>query len=255
MRIRTLIVDDEPMARKRLRRFLAREADVEIAGESANGREAVAAIQTLRPNLLFLDVQMPEIDGFQVLREVGTEAMPVVVFVTAYDEFALKAFEAQAIDYLLKPFDQERFQKAFRRAKTYLHGRTGQASGLEALANYLSGQPALGSRLVVKTGGRVLFLKAEEIDWVEAVGNYVYVHVGREKHLLRGPMSEWEDKLPAGRFVRVHRSTIINLDSVREVQPLFHGESIVLLKDGTRLEASRSGSQKLLGPGRPSVEV
>src|SRR5262245_58513127 len=189
MRIRTLIADDELMARKRLRRFLTREVDVEIAGESADGREAVTAIEKLRPHLLFLDVQMPEMDGFQVLQEVGVKAMPVVIFVTAYDEFALKAFESQAIDYLLKPFDQERFQKAIQRAKTYLQGRTGQVANLEALDSYLSGQYPPGSRLLVRSGGRVLFLKVAEIDWVEAVGNYVNVHVGREKHLLRGPMN------------------------------------------------------------------
>jgi two-component system LytT family response regulator len=246
MRIRTLIVDDEPMARKRLRRFLLQQADVEIAGECADGREAVAALKTLAPALLFLDIQMPEMDGFQVLQAIGAKAMPVVIFVTAYDEFALEAFEAQAIDYLLKPFDQDRFQKAFHRATTYLQGRASHASRLSALADYLAEQPPTRSRLVVKCDGRVLFLKHGEIDWIEAVGNYVTLHVGREKHLLRGPMNELEDRLPSERFLRIHRSTIVNLDSVREVQPLFQGESVVLLKDGTRLEASRSGSQKLL---------
>jgi len=154
MRIRTLIVDDEPMARKRLRRFLLRQEDVEIAGECADGREAVAAIKTLAPALLFLDIQMPEMDGFQVLQAIGATAMPVVIFVTAYDEFALQAFEAQAIDYLLKPFDQERFQKAFHRATTYLQGRASHAPRLSALADYLAEQPAARSRLVVKCDGR-----------------------------------------------------------------------------------------------------
>lgn len=247
MKIGTLIVDDEPMARKRLRRFLLQQADVEIAGECANGREAVAAIKKLAPDLLFLDVQMPEMGGFEVLQAIGPEAMPVVIFVTAYDEFALQAFEAHAIDYLLKPFDGERFQKAFRRAATYLQGRAGGTARLSALAGHLEDAPAARSRLVVRCDGRVLFVKVGEIDWIEAVGNYTALHVGPEKHLLRGPLRELEEKLPSDRFLRIHRSTIVNLDAVREVRPLFQGESVVLLKDGTRLEASRSGSQKLLG--------
>jgi two-component system, LytTR family, response regulator len=253
MRIRTLIVDDEPIARKRLRRFLLQQADVEIAGEAANGCEAVDAIKKLAPDLLLLDVQMPEMDGFQVLRAVGAEAMPVVIFVTAYDEFALQAFEAQAIDYLLKPFDYDRFQKAFERAKTYLQGRGTGARRLSALVDALSEPSGMRSRLAVRSDGRVLFLNTREIDWVEAVGNYVSLHVGREKHLLRGTMNEFEDRLSSDRFLRIHRSTLVNLDAVREVRPSLQGESVVLLKDGTRLNASRSGSQKLLGLARQSL--
>jgi two-component system LytT family response regulator len=247
MSIATLIIDDERLARKRLRRFLLQQTGVWIAGEYADGREAVAAIRKLAPDLLFLDIQMPEMNGFEVLQAVGPEAMPVVVFVTAYDEFALQAFEAQAIDYLLKPFDYERFQKAFQRAMTYLDGRHSHAPRLAALANFLTAQLTPRSRLIVKSGGRVLFVSVAEIAWIEAIGNYVALHVGQDKHLLRGPLCELEERLPPGRFLRIHRSTLVNIDAVREVHPLFQGESVVLLKDGTRLEASRSGSQKLLG--------
>ena len=253
MKIRTLIVDDELMARKRLRRFLSKQTDVEIVGECPDGREAVAAIRKLAPDLLFLDIQMPERDGFQVLREIGAREMPVVIFVTAYDEFALQAFEAQAIDYLLKPFDVDRFQKAFHRAATYLQGQGTQKSHLAALAEYLAERPGAQSRLVVKCDGRVLFLKIGDIDWIEAESNYVALHVGQKKHVLRGPLCDLEERLPSDRFLRIHRSTLVNLDAVREVQPLFQGESVVLLKDGTRLEASRTGSQKLLGLLRASL--
>ena len=252
MKIRTLIVDDELMARKRLRRFLSKQTDVEIVGECPDGREAVAAIRKLAPDLLFLDIQMPERDGFQVLREIGAREMPVVIFVTAYDEFALQAFEAQAIDYLLKPFDVDRFQKAFHRAAIYLQGQGTQKSHLAALAEYLAERPGAQSRLVVKCDGRVLFLKIGDIDWIEAESNYVALHVGQKKHVLRGPLCDLEERLPSDRFLRIHRSTVVNLDAVREVQPLFQGESVVLLKDGTRLEASRTGSQKLLGLLRAS---
>src|SRR2546426_7937396 len=247
MKIRTLIVDDEAIARKRLRRFLLQHAGVEIVRECADGREAVAAIKDFAPDLLFLDIQMPELDGFGVLQTIGPKAMPVVIFVTAYDEFALQAFEAQAIDYLLKPFDQDRFGKAFQRAKTFLQGHGHHVSGLSALTDYLAHQPAKSSRLVIKCGERILFLRPEEIDWIEAVGNYVMLHVAQEKHLFRSTMSEMEARLPSSQFLRIHRSTLVNLDSVREVHPSFQGESVVLLKKGARLDASRSGTQKLLG--------
>ena len=247
MKVRTIIADDELMARKRLRRFLQQQPDAEIVAECADGREAVAAIKQFAPNLLFLDIQMPEMDGFEVLHEIGSEAMPVVIFVTAYDEFALKAFEANAIDYLLKTFDYERFAKAYRRAVAYLQAKAPQQSALSSLAAYLVDQPnTASSRLVVKCDGRVLFLKIGEIDWLEAMGNYVVLHVGKERHLSRGPFHEWEQRLPTNRFLRIHRSTIVNLDALKEVRPAFQGESVVLLKDGTRLEASRTGSQKLL---------
>jgi two-component system, LytTR family, response regulator len=252
MRIRTLIVDDEAMARKRLRRFLLQQPDVEIIGESTDGCRASSAIQQLVPDLVFLDIQMPEMDGFQVVRAIGVEAMPVVVFVTAYDEFALRAFEAQAVDYLLKPFDYDRFQKAFKRARTYLHGRQSSAAQLSALLTSLPEPIAASSRLVLKSEGKVLFLDLLEIHWVEAEGNYVALHAGRDKHLLRGPMTDLENRLPKDKFLRIHRSTIVNLDAVREVRPLFQGESVVLLKNGTRLSASRSGTQKLLSLLHPS---
>jgi two-component system LytT family response regulator len=248
MGIRILIVDDELMARKRLRRFILKEPDIEIVGECANGRDAIAAIKQLIPDLVFLDVQMPEMNAFEVLRAVGVETMPLVIFVTAYEEFALQAFEARAIDYLLKPFDYERFQKALERAKTYLKGHANGAINerLSALLDHWAEPSYQRSHLAVQTSGRLLFLKLEDIDWVEAAGNYVGLHVGRDNHLLHTTMNELEKKLPPRRFLRIHRSTMVNLNSIREIQPLFHGDSVVVLKNGTRLNASRSGSQKLL---------
>jgi two-component system LytT family response regulator len=249
MKVRTLIIDDELLARKLIRRLLADQEDVEIVGECADGREAVSTIAKVSPDLIFLDVQMPELGGFEVLERIAPEQLPVVIFVTAYDKFALKAFEANALDYLLKPLDDERFHRALQRAKTYLSGKgTGVVrERLIGLINQLSPQSKPISRMAVKTDGRVVFLKVAEIDWIEATGNYLNLHVGRESYLLRGRMNELEKKLSADQFFRIHRSTIINLDRVKEFQPLFKGEGLVVLRDGTRLAASRSCAQKLQG--------
>ena len=253
MKVSTLIVDDEELGRKRIRKLLSLESEFEIVGESRDGCEAIRAIEKLAPDLVFLDVQMPEIGGFEVLAQIDPKKMPVVIFVTAYDQFALKAFEAQALDYLLKPFDDERFAQSLQRARTYLNGGTND-SIRERLARLVSGLPSQGrylSRVAVKSAGRVLFLKAGEIDWIEAAGNYVNLHVGKEAFMLRGRMSELEKRFDPEQFFRIHRSTIVNLDRVKELQPLFKGEGIVVLKDGQQLCASRSCSQRLqalLGP-------
>jgi two-component system LytT family response regulator len=253
MKVRTLIVDDEELGRKRIRKLLSLESEFEIVGESRDGREAIRAMEKLSPDLVFLDVQMPELDGFDVLSQIAPAKMPVIIFVTAHDHFALKAFQAQALDYLLKPFDDERFAQALQRARTYLHGN---AAGeiRERLARLVKGLPSQGQyllRVAVKSAGRVVFLKAGEIDWIEAEGNYVNLHVGKESYLLRGRMSELEKRFDPEQFFRIHRSTMVNLDRVKELRPLFKGESIVILKDGQQLSASRSCTQRLqalLGP-------
>jgi two-component system LytT family response regulator len=245
-KIQALIVDDERLARKRIRSLLKNERDVEVVGECADGAEALAAIRKQNPDLVFLDVQMPEMDGFQVLQSVGADLMPAVVFVTAYDKYALRAFEVHALDYLLKPFDEDRFGEALRRAKDQVLGSSNGDlhDRLLALIEHLRSGERYVDRLLVKASGRVLFLKTEDIDWIEAAGNYVRLHVGRESHLLRETMNTIETKLDPARFLRIHRSTIVNLDRIKEMQPWFSGEYVVLLKDGTELRLSRGYRDK-----------
>ncbi|MHB8522444.1 MAG: LytR/AlgR family response regulator transcription factor [Limisphaerales bacterium] len=247
MTIQTLIIDDEPLARERLRKLLSAEADIKIAGEYTDGREALAAIQTLAPDLIFLDVQMPELDGFGVLEALSGERLPVVVFVTAYDKFALKAFEVHAVDYLLKPFDRERFLKTLARVRVqFRNHQTGDLhQRLAAMLDDLKPRPKSTDRLIVKSDGRVLFLKTEEIDWVEAADNYVNLHVGNESHLLRETMTALEEKLPPEKFLRISRSVIANVERIKELQPMFHGDYVVILRNGTRLTLSRGYREKL----------
>jgi two-component system LytT family response regulator len=247
VKIRTFIVDDEPLARQRLRRLLETEADIEVAGECADGRQAVAALRQDLPDLLFLDVQMPLLDGFGVLEELGAEHMPVVIFVTAYDRYALRAFEVHALDYLLKPFDRERFRKALERARAQLRRHQHQEVNqrlLALLADVRETRKPL-DRLVIKSGGRVCFVRTEEIDWIEAAGNYLRLHVGPEVHLLRETMSRLESRLDPRQFPRIHRSTMVNLERIQELQPSFHGDFIVVLRDGTELTLSRGYREKL----------
>ena len=247
MRIRTLIVDDEPLARERIRALLQKEADIEIIGECADGRGAVAAISKDRPDLVFLDVQMPELDGFGVLEELESEARPAVVFVTAHDKFALRAFEVHALDYLLKPFDSGRFKKALERARDRIQRQqTGELSHRisELLADLKTGAKHT-ERLAIKSGGKVLFLKIDEIDWIEAADNYVELHIGNESHLHRETMAALEGQLPADKFMRISRSTIVNIERIKELQPMFHGEYAVILRTGMRLTLSRSHRDKL----------
>ena len=245
MKVRTIVVDDEPLARERLLKLLRDEEDIEVVGEAGNGRDGVELIRKERPALVFLDVQMPELDGFGVLAELTAEERPVVVFVTAHDKFALKAFEVHAIDYLLKPFDKERFQTALQRALEHLAHRKPQAihEQLSALLQELrpAAQP---DRIAVKGDGRVVFVKTGDVDWVEAADNYVSLHVGKESHLLRETMTSIETRLPK-QFLRISRSTIVNTERIKELQPLFHGEYAVILRDGTRLTLSRSHRDKL----------
>ncbi|MGA9995795.1 MAG: LytTR family DNA-binding domain-containing protein [Pyrinomonadaceae bacterium] len=246
-KIRALIVDDEPLARRRIRKLLARDADVETIADCSNGYEAIAAISAHAPDLLFLDVQMPEIDGFTVLERLGIEQFPLVIFVTAYDQYALRAFEVSAVDYLLKPFDRKRFDKALQKAKTRLANEKGSDLNQRTLAllEELKARSSHLERLVIKAGGRAFFLKIEEIDWIEAEGKYVRLHVGRESYLLREAISSLEAQLDPRTFLRIHRSSIVNIDRVRELQPWFHNEYRVILSDGTQLMLSRSCRKKL----------
>jgi len=258
--IRTLIVDDELLARKRIRNLLRSRTDFEIVGECANGREAVAAIRQRAPDLVFLDVQMPDLDGFGVLRALGAAAWPIVVFVTAYDQYALRAFEVHALDYLLKPFDDERFDRTLAWARAQLqreqlhhfseqmlallddyHGRHGQPRAEDSS----SGEPQHLTRLMIKSAGRILFIEAEEIDWIEAEGCYACLHVGGKSYLLRETMSGLEAQLDPRRFLRIHRSAIVNLQRVKELEPQSHGEYTVILEDGTQLKLSRSYRDRL----------
>lgn len=245
--IRTLIVDDEPLARRRIRRMLAHDPEVAIVGDCSNGRDAIAAIKSESPDLVFLDVQMPEVDGFDVLASTETKRPPLVIFVTAYDQYALRAFEVAAVDYLVKPFDRRRFEGALERAKSRL--ASGRDSELNqqtlALLAELKAQSSHVERLVIKAGGRAFFLKTDEIDWIEAEGKYVRLHVGKESYLLREAIGSMETQLDPKKFPRIHRSTIVNIERVRELQPWFHNEYRVILRDGTELMLSRSCRKRL----------
>jgi two-component system LytT family response regulator len=247
MKIRTLIVDDQLLARELLRRMLKDEADVEIIGMPASGFEAVEAINTLAPDLVFLDVQMPELDGFGVLAQIDRARMPVIIFVTANDDFALRAFDVHALDYLVKPCTTDRFKTALRRAREQLsRNQTGEIhQRLNALLEDMQSEPRQNERLAVKSDGRILFLRLSEIDWVEAADNYVRLHVGNEAHLLRETMTALENKMPADRFLRISRSTIVNIEHVKELHPLFHGEYVVVLRSGARLTLTRGYRDKL----------
>ena len=247
--IRVLIADDEPLARERIRTLVEGEPDIEIISECSNGLESVSAIEALKPDLVFLDVQMPEMSGFEVLETIGVTYSPVVIFVTAYDQYALKAFEVHALDYLLKPFDRERFEKALGRAKTQIeHERGGDLSQrLLALLKDIKPAQKYTERLVIKSSGRVFFLRVDEIDWIESAGNYLRLHVGSEDHLLRDTMNSIETKLDPEKFYRIHRSTIVNVERIKELQPWFRGDYMVILRDGTQLTLSRTYRDKLQG--------
>jgi two-component system LytT family response regulator len=253
-KIKTMVVDDEPMARERLVGLLGQEKDIEIIGECADGSQAVNAIQQKQPDLVFLDVQMPACDGFGVLQQLDAERLPAVVFVTAYDEYALKAFEVHAIDYLLKPFGRDRLQQTLQHAREYVERRRAGDLGrrLMALVQDIKPEPQRLDRIVVKSGGRVFFLRTDDIEWVEAAGNYVRLHLASDSHLFRETMNNMESRLNGRQFVRIHRSRIVNTDRIKELQPWFNGEYVVVLNNGTRLTLSRGYREKLqerLGKG------
>ncbi len=246
-KIRVLLVDDEPLARDMLREMLQSDAEVEIVGESCNGREALEAIHAKEPDLIFLDVQMPEVGGFEVLASLGKDKAPYVIFVTAYDQYAVRAFEVQALDYLLKPFDQERFDSSWQRAKAQLKRdrNGGMDQRIITLLEELKAGNKYLERLVIKAAGRIYFLETSEIDWIEAEGNYVSVHSAKKSHLLRETITSLESQLDPKKFVRIHRSSIVRLDYIQELQPWFHGEYKVILQDGTQLTLSRNHREKL----------
>ena len=254
-RLRTVIVDDEPAARRGVRLLLERDRGVEIVGEAGGGAEAAELIKREKPDLVFLDVQMPGCDGFEALGKIGTGAAPAVVFVTAYDEHALRAFEVNAVDYLLKPYDDARFAAALQRAKNEVRRRQSDNvnARLTQLLDYLQHDVArqppkeepAGDRILVKSSGEIFFLKAEEIDWIEAEGDYMKFHVGGRAHLMRETMARLESRLDPRRFIRIHRSTIVNIDRLRKLSPSFAGEYAVILHDGTKLKLSRGYHERI----------
>ena len=247
LRIRTLVVDDEQLARERLLHLLKNDPDITVIGECATGNDAVQAIREHSPDLVFLDVQMPDGNGFDVLESIDLHQMPIVVFVTAYDQYAIRAFDVHALDYLLKPFDQSRFEQAVVRAKSevVLRNNTNVNQKLLSLLEHIESNKKHMDRILVKSAGRVFFLRFDEIDWIESAGNYVKLHVGSESHLLRETMGEMEKKLGTEKFVRIHRTAIVNIDRIKELQPWFNGEYIVLLTNGEKLTASRGYKRKL----------
>jgi two-component system LytT family response regulator len=246
MIIRALIVDDEPLAREGIRQFLDDEPDVEVVGECGDGASAVDLINRVRPELVFLDIQMPEMDGFAVLADLDLDPLPAVIFVTAYDEHALRAFEVHALDYLLKPVERTRFGQAVERARAMIHHASG-AEVTRRIAALLRGldQRRQVDRLPVKTAHRTYFVPVADIDWIEAAGNYARVHTGGERHIIRQTMSALERVLDAKQFARVHRSAIVNVDRIKEIQPWVKGDHVVILRDGTRLSLSRKYRRQL----------
>lgn len=246
--IRVVIADDEPLARERIRTLLAAHADMSLVAECADGEETLRVLLAEHPDLIFLDVQMPELNGFEVLEALPAELRPSVIFVTAYDEHAVRAFEVNAVDYLLKPVEPRRFEAAL--AKVRERRSQPQAvpeAALEAVLAELRRNRGYTTRLVVRDGSRVTFVRTEEIDWIDAAGNYARLHVGRAIHLLREPLKVLATRLDPERFLRVHRSAIVNLERITSVEPYFHGEYTLTLKDGTRLTSSRTHSARLRG--------
>lgn len=253
MSLRVLVVDDEPIARRGILRLLRHEEDVEVVGECGDGAAAAVAIGMLAPDLVFLDVQMPELDGFAVIEAVGAHRMPAVVFVTAFDHHAVRAFDAQALDYVLKPIDPERFRRALQRARAHLAHPDDDfvrrvASALGAIGRGEARR--YPSRLAIRSGGRVRLLDIAEVERMAAAGNHVEVHAGEKRHLLRETMASLEARLDPQRFVRISRAAIVGIDHVREVQPLFNGDFVVILKNGAQVNGSRRyrmAMERLLG--------
>ncbi|HEY8560924.1 MAG TPA: LytTR family DNA-binding domain-containing protein [Pyrinomonadaceae bacterium] len=247
-KISALIVDDEPLARRFVRRMLEKHPRVEIVGECGNGKEAAAAIREKNPDLVFLDVQMPEMDGFTTLETLSAETLPQIVFVTAYEQYAIRAFEIHALDYLLKPFDQARFEKAMTRVYEKRADReqvSVEQKQIAALLENVREKTSFLDRLVVKTGGRIIFLKTSEIDWIQADDKYAHLHAGSKSYLVRQTLGALEAQLDPRKFIRIHRSAIVNVERIRELQPMFAGEHRVVLENGTKLTLSRGYKNKL----------
>lgn len=238
--IRTLIIDDVQLARERLKRCLADEPELQIVGECVNGTEAIAAICALSPDLIFLDVQMPALDGFGVLDALRGERTPAVIFVTAYNEYAIQAFDVNALDYLLKPVDCARLRKAVERAKAQLAQPADDLdSRFRAMLEDIKAGSKFLKRITIKLTGHTILLPIDEIDWIESYGNYLKLHAGRESHLIRGTMQSLETKLDPEKFVRVHRSTIVNIEKIKQIYPRSNGDQDLVLHDGQQLMLSR----------------
>ncbi len=248
MKIKTLIVDDEPLARERVRRMLQDEKDIAIVGECVGGLEAVETIERIAPDLVFLDIQMPQMNGFEVLQSIEPPNVPVIIFVTAFDQYALKAFEFHALDYLLKPFSKDRLRSALNRVREQIQITQPNTvdERLTALLNDLKTENKYLERLLLKSSGRIYFVKTDEVDWIESAGNYAKLHVGRETHLLRETMSGLEESLNPENFLRIHRSCIVNIDRVKELHPLFSGDYMVIMQDKRELTLSRNYRDRLL---------
>ncbi len=247
-KIKALIVDDEPLARDRIRQLVKDDPELDIIGECGNGQEAVVAIQSENPDLVFLDIQIPELNGFEVIQSIGVDKMPCVIFITAFDKFALNAFEVHALDYLLKPIDAERFQQTVARAKLFIRNiQISQlADRLNNLLATLKANKRYLSRFTIKIGKTIYSLKADSIDWIESAGNYVVLHVGRQKHIYRTTMKCLEKILDPEKFVRIHRTRIVNLDAIKELKQSDYGEFVIILKSGQQLPLSSSHKQNLL---------
>lgn len=243
MPITAVIVDDEPLARKRIRRLLQAASDVTVVGEAADGEEALRIVDEQRPQVMFLDVQMPRMDGFEAVRRIPEESRPLIVFVTAYQQYALEAFRAAAVQYLLKPVEREPLRLALTRVRELVAARS--SPSLTAFLDRVQQRTAFMQHVAVKSKGRVRLVPVEQIDWFESAGNYVRLHVGSERFLLRQTMNGLEEKLDPTHFVRIHRTTIVNLQRVRDTRPASHGDHIVMLHDGTQLQMSRAYRERL----------
>jgi two-component system LytT family response regulator len=239
--IRALVIDDEPLARQSVRRFLRPHGDIQVVAECGDGQSAVTAILSSRPDLVFLDVQMPEMDGFAVVNRIGVEHMPATIFVTAYDQYALRAFDANALDYLLKPFGKTRFERALARARERIAGSLDREATQRILRTMesVAGLNGYIDRLPVSENGRIVFVKVRDIRWIEAAGNYARLHVAGRSHDVRETLTSLESKLNPKEFLRIHRSAIVNIQFVKEVHPWFHGYHLVLLENGQELRMSR----------------
>ncbi len=242
-RITAIIIDDEELGRKIIREYLGSHPEVEVKAECENAYEALETIEEHHPDLLFLDIQLPEVDGFELLGML--EEVPLVIFSTAYDQYALKAFEVNAIDYLLKPFDQKRFDMALERAKRGLQLRATEGGRIDQLLRYLRQEREYQGKLLIKQSGKIIILNLDEIQWIEAMGDYVNIHTSEESYLVQQSLSHLESRLDPNRFVRIHRSSIVNLDAVQKIVNWANGKYKVYLKDGEELTLSRSGAKRL----------
>ena len=249
MRIKTIIVDDEPLARERISQLLSKESEIEIVAECGDGLAAISAINEHQTDLLFLDVQMPEVSGFDVLRELNEETMPAVIFVTAFDQYTVKAFDAHAIDYLLKPFSEERFRQAISRAHQHLQPKSENNYGqhLSRLLDHFNLNKGFLERLIVSHKNRLILVPVHDVDWIESYGNYLKIHAGNKTYLLRQTMNELAARIDPEKIIRIHRATLVNVERIKEFQPMFGGLYTVVLRDGTELTLSRNYRKSVLG--------